>query len=483
VISTEPIKFGYIPRPQFEAFHQRACRDALMVCHRRAGKTVACIGDTIVRAIHNARPNARYAYVAPFRQQAKEIAWQYLKEMTTDLRIEKPRESELRVKIRTAHGTEAWITLYGADNPDALRGLYFDGLVLDEFGDMKPSLMGEVILPCLADREGWLVIIGTAKGRNQFYEYTKKAMGSDKWFHQVLKASETGIIPADELERLRTIMGEERFDQEMECNFDAAVEGTFYASLINELDKKGQLVHGESLYDPQQEVHLAADVGLRDSTAWWFWQPRPDGYAIIDYHEADGKHVDYYLHMLADKGYRYHHMWLPHDAAAKTLATRRSTIEQFRHPNVTAQMYQDAELAQKWPDGSIIAVRKTPKLSKQHGIDAVRAILPKCYFDMNTCMDGVDALRSYRRKYIEHLSTFSDEPLHDWASNGSDGFRYFSLVANQSVGAMIEGEPQGIQPYNIGQPGTPTGAAYRLEDLFQERERGLRRRAGTIRIR
>ena len=121
------VEFQYNPREQFVDFHRRHQRNALMVCHRRMGKTVGCIGDLTVRALHTLKPDARYGYVAPFRQQAKEIAWVYLKNMTEGIRVEAPRESELRVKLPN----DAWITLYGADNPDALRGLYFDGLILD----------------------------------------------------------------------------------------------------------------------------------------------------------------------------------------------------------------------------------------------------------------------------------------------------------------------------------------------------------------
>ena len=179
------VTLNYTPREQFIDFHHRPNRWALMVCHRRAGKTVACVNDLILRALYTTKKNARFAYVAPFRQQAKEIAWQYLKDGTDEIRSGKARESELRVKLPN----EAWVTLYGADNPDALRGLYFDGLILDEFGDMKPSLLGEVILPTLTDRNGWLAIIGTSKGRNQFFTSARKAEKSSEWFYKMARAS------------------------------------------------------------------------------------------------------------------------------------------------------------------------------------------------------------------------------------------------------------------------------------------------------
>lgn len=453
------INLPYEPRDEFVDFHQRTQRNALMVCHRRMGKTVGCIGDLVVRALHTQKKDARYGYVAPFRQQAKEIAWVYLKNMTDGIRIEKPRESELRVKLPNG----AWITLYGADNPDALRGLYFDGLILDEFGDMKPSLMGEVILPCLADRLGFLVLIGTVKGRNQFYDYAQMAMENPtEWFYKNRKASETNLLPQEELDRLLSAMGEAQYAQEMENDWDAALPGRYYIDIINDLAERGQIVtEGPSLYDPKQKVHVAADVGLRDSTAWWFWQPRPDGIAVIDYYENAGVHVDHYLGMLHEKGYDYAEIWLPFDAKAKTLATRRSTVEQIRTPSsVRPDLYGG---------GVVLPTRISPKLSIQHGIDAVRMMLPKCYIDERTCGRGIDCLRSYRRKWDEVNQVYSDTPVHDWSSNGADGFRYLSLVAQEQHADMVDNPTPEFHTYGLGQSIKPEHG-YTLEDLYSERE-------------
>lgn len=446
------VEFQYNPRPQFVDFHQRHQRNALMVCHRRMGKTVSCIGDLVVRALHTTKKDARYGYIAPFRLQAKEIAWMYLKNMTQGIRIEAPRESELRVKLPNG----AWITIYGADNPDAIRGLYFDGLILDEFGDMKPSLLAEVIVPCLSDRQGFLVLIGTMKGRGVFYDYSIKARDSGgEWFYKMAKASETKIIPQDELDRMRLVMGDAKYEQEMECNPDAAIEGAYYADIINSLKQSGHMVTDELLYSSGEKVYVSADVGLRDTTAWWFWQPRPDGYAIIDHYEASGVHIDHYLGMLHGKGYDYAEIHMPHDARAKTLATKRSTIEQFASPHeVRPDIY---------PPGSRLPIRVVPKLAIQHGIDAARLILPHCWFDMTNCYHGVDALAMYRREYHEHTRSFSDTPKHDWASNSADAFRYMALVAQKTHG-VVSDKP--VQPVRKG----PT-----LDELWADNKRSSAR--------
>ena len=408
---TQERVLAYTPRPQFIPFHQRTQRWSCVVAHRRAGKTVKAVNELVVRALHTRKKNARFAYIAPFYSQAKDIAWTYLQESgrpfaTSDKEI---RQSELRVRLMNG----AWVTLYGADSPDSLRGKYFDGVVLDEYGDCRPSLWGEIILPCLADRRGWAHFIGTPKGRNHFYDLYKRAANDPKWYTLMLKASTSGLLPQDELNEIRLQMTDSQYQQEMECDFAAAVMGTYYADLINQLETKQQIGPRVCQYDPEQPVHVASDLGYTDSTAMWFWQHRPDGIAVIDYHEAQGEMLSYYFDHLRSRPYEYDTIWLPHDARAKTLQTGRSTVEQF--------------ISAGFP------VKITPNLKIQHGIDAARYVLPHCWIDTNMAGEGVEALRAYRRKYNEITKAFADTPLHDWSSDGADAFRYMALVCRERV--------------------------------------------------
>jgi len=366
-----------------------------MVCHRRAGKTVAAVNELIIRALYTQKPNARYGYVAPFREQAKDIAWEYLKQFGRDFAEPKGvRESELRLKLVNG----AWITLYGSDNPDALRGRYLDGVVLDEYGDCRPGVWGEVIRPTLADRHGWGVFIGTYKGKNHFYHVAEKAKNNTRWYRMILKASQSGIIRPEELEDLRLELSDEEYQQEMECDPNAAIKGTYYAAQIAELEKNGQIKE-QDLYNDKEPVHVAADLGYKDSTAIWFWQDTQEGPVVIDYHEAAGKKPDYYFGMFDQKPYKYDEIWLPHDAKADTLSTQRTTLEQF----------QDHFRNQK------VHIRKTPKLTKQQGIDALRLALKFMRFDTRKTGDGVEALRAYSRKYDSFNKIFLAAPKHDWA--------------------------------------------------------------------
>lgn len=424
----------YNVRPYFQDMHDRKQRFGVVVAHRRAGKTVACIYEAVIRALYTPKKNARYAYIAPFFRQAKDVAWVYLKQATSGI-AQEVRESELRVILPNG----AWITLYGADNPDALRGIYLDGVIVDEIADCRPSLWGEVLLPTLADRRGWAVFIGTVKGKNHFYDMWENAKNDPSWFSLLLKPEDTEVLSNEDLQELQKQMDEPQYAQEFLCDFTAAVKGTFYADQIQQLEAEGKITP-RPLYDPDLPVQCAADLGYTDSTAFWFWQEAPDGLRIIDYYQAQGEPLNHYIDMLESKPYNYERVWLPHDARAKTLQTGRSTVEQILETGLPCSI--------------------TPNLKVLDGINAVRKILPDCHFDLATTHEGVEALRAYKREFNELTKSFRDKPLHNWASDGSDAFRYLAIVCQRG---RVEEKPQKKPDFT---------RKLTLDKLHEEREHG-----------
>lgn len=225
---SERLRLKYAPRLAFRPFHARRQRYAVLVCHRRAGKTVACVRELEKGALTCPLPNPRFAYIAPLYRQAKQVAWDYAKQGYYQLRsagvLAKKNESELKIEYPNGGALQ----LYGADNPDSLRGIYLDGCVLDEYANVDPTILTEVILPALADRKGWLVIIGTPKGRNAFYTVYRDALKDpENWFTLLLKASESRIIPQDELVRLQSMMEPAAYMREFECSFDVEASTQF----------------------------------------------------------------------------------------------------------------------------------------------------------------------------------------------------------------------------------------------------------------
>lgn len=425
------VTIPYSPRPQFLPFHTRSQRWAVLVCHRRAGKTVATINDILTKAVYTQKERARYGYIAPFYSQAKQIAWDYLKFYAKEVAV-KISESALSVELFNG----ARITLYGADNPDAFRGLYFDGVAVDEYGNCRPNLWSEILRPALSDRQGWGLFIGTPNGPNHFYDVWEAAGENPAWYRFMLKSSESGIIVPSELIEMQGSMPKDEWESEMECSWFAAVKGSYYG---NEMQKAKI---GDFPSVPGVESHYVFDLGYTDTTAIWRWQEFPDHILVSAAMEWEARSIEFYinwLHAQREAGFRMGNVWLPHDARAKSLQTGRSIVEQFLN--------------------SGIRPRLVPNLSIQDGISAARMMFKTLVFDETGCYPGLKALKSYKRQFDEDRKAFRDKPNHDWSSNFADSFRYLSLVARTAAVAPL---PVGPQPFAI-----PLHYGFSLEDVWK----------------
>ncbi len=385
----------YVPRKQYIPFHERSQRWACIVAHRRNGKTVACVNDMINAGLSTKKHKAVYSYIAPYRNQAKTIAWEYMKSYTDGMRLSDPNETELSVRLAR---TGATLRLFGADNDQAMRGMYNDGAILDEFGDMRPRTWGEIIRPTLADRNGWAVFIGTPKGHNGFYDIHQIAQTMPDWYSLVLRASETGIIKESELEdlRLNSGMTEDQYLQEFECSFEAAVQGAFYGREMNLAEKEGRITSVD--YDPDEPVHTAWDLGWTDDTAILFYQFIAGEVRIIDGESHSGRDIPFYVGLLRSKPYKYGQHWLPHDAKPATLAAQGKSI-----------------LQQLWELG--VKGYITPRLDRIDGIQAARKLLPRCWFDRGRCKEVTESLKLYQREWDDDKKVFKQTPRHDWTSH------------------------------------------------------------------
>ena len=429
----------YQPRSVFVPLHNRDKRWTVVVAHRRCGKTVAMCADLVIGALETALPKPQFAYMAPQRDQAKRVAWTYLKDLTRPMWSKPPNESELKITINNGHGQESTIYVAGADNYDALRGMYFDGVVLDEVGQIRPSAWYKVLRPALSDRRGWAIFAGTPAGKNMFWNLREEArMNPDSHMLIELPASKTGIIHPDELRDAKAQMTEEAFLVEYECSFDAAVPGAYYAKQIGDAYNDGRI--GKYPVDPEMPVNLVADLGYTDSCSWWGWQETVDGYRIVDFMEDDNQPIKHYIDWVKSRTYKVGHVYLPHDAKAKSLQTGKSIVEQFLQNGIQPRL--------------------VPEMSLQDGIEAARMILPECFFDEEPTYDGLDHLRAYMREWDERTQTYRNKPKHDQHSHASDSFRYLALAARKPSGKSKGGHK--ISPKQSG------GAHYRfaLDDIW-----------------
>lgn len=392
----------YTPREHFEALHNSPKRWKFVCAHRRAGKSVAEINETIRKALENTRkdPPPRYAYVGPSFDQTKDLIWGYLKHYTSCLPGVQVKEGDLEVILPTG----ASIKLYGgAAAYERMRGMYFDGIVLDEFPLLNPAVFSTVVRPCLADYRGWAIISGTSNGDDHFSALRKKHIGDAKWDMFIIPITQTNALHPDEVVEMTEDMSPEEYAREMMCSFEAPVEGAYYSDAMNKLALNSRIT--KVPYDPSVPVVTWWDLGIDDFMTVWFIQIVGRELHVIGYKQYTGKGLDFVTQEVKNTGYSFSYHIMPHDIRARELSTARSRLE------IVYEMLGY--------DTVIVA----PSLKVEDGIAAVRTVLPMCWFDEEATYEGLSALRNYHKNK-------SGLPVHNWASHGADGFRYGAVSLN-----------------------------------------------------
>jgi hypothetical protein len=393
-------EFEIRARRQFRPYLDRKQRWACMVVHRRGGKTFGCIQDLLAKAFETERPGPplRFAYIAPTRDQAKDIAWGYLKTFLSPLPGVKINEADLMATLPNG----AILRLYSGESYERMRGLYLDGAVIDEYADIDPAAWHSVIRPCLTDYNGWATFIGTPKGRNAFWRLWNDACESPEWFTLMLKASESGIIPAEELRDIRAGTPAHVYEQEYECSFAIGRPGAIYVRNL-EKARAEKRISGDVLWFKELPVYTSWDVGAPLNQKVWIWQMVGDR---LNYLEAlsgddDCKTPADWAARLKAKQYAYGAHFLPHDACAEN-----------------GGLWQEA-LGTAGLTGVVPVPRQ---LSVWDGINLANDAFPRIRFALDGCADGLEALDAYHSKEERDGVTIKDVPVHDWSSHFSDAF-------------------------------------------------------------
>lgn len=396
----------YTPRKHFVALHNSTKRFKFVVAHRRAGKSVAAINEMIKRALENTRkdPPPRYAYVGPSFDQTKDLIWGYLKHFAGGIPGVEFREGDLMCTLPNG----ATIRLYGgAAAYERMRGLYFDGIMLDEFPLLNPAVFSTVVRPCLADYRGWAIISGTSNGDDHFAALRNKNIRNVKWDIFSIPVTETDALDPNEVTEMTQDMTAEEYAREMLCSFDAPVEGSYYGDLINEAMEQGRVTRVP--YQPQALVYTWWDLGIDDATAVWYYQIAGRSLNFIRYEEFVGKGLPDIAVAMKAHGYVFGGHVFPHDIKARELGTGRSRYE------VATELFQPEP---------VIA---TSLHRVEDGIEAARTVIKISYFDTENCDGGLSAMKNYHRGK-------TGRPVHNWASHGADSFRTGSMGMHMLTG-------------------------------------------------
>jgi phage terminase large subunit len=355
-----------------------------------------------------------YGHVMPTRVQAKMVVWDKLKHYASGIPGVKPNESELLLRLPTGHK----IQLFGADDPDSLRGFGPSGISFDEFSQQPANIFSEVISKALGDHLGYAIFAGTIKGKDHLYKTYEATKDDPAWFSlwqdiDVSLRTEDGItvqlleqaMADDRAQIAQGLMTQDEYDQEWYLSAEAAVKGAIYGRELTAARLEGRI--GTVPHDPTLPVNTYWDLGM--NMAIWFEQSTRSGeIRLIDYYESGGKSsLPECIKLLREKPYTYGRHVAPHDIEVTELASGRSRRETAQSLGINFEI--------------------APKLPIEDGITAVRMLMPRCYFDAKKCAPGLEALRNYRRDFNTRMNEFKDAPLHNWASHGSDAFRYMGV--------------------------------------------------------
>lgn len=420
------LKIRIDARPQFLPFVQSNKRWSVLAAHRRAGKTVAVCQKLLKCSLTHTRPGPplRYAYIAPTRDQAKDIAWGYLQDFTAKVPGAVPNQAELKISLsNTAHPRGASIRLYSGENYERMRGLYFDGVVSDEDADIPPAAFDYVILPCLLDYEGWHTRIGTPKGRNAFFRALTDAKADpENSYALILKASESGILSESALASIRSKLTPEAYAQEMECDFSVGRPGAIYAKLM-----EGALAENRIQDFPWSREHLVYttwDLGAPQNTKVVYWQFVGREIHCIDHDtDLDLTPTARVAHM-REKGYPYGAHLFPHDAGA-----RERNGDNFEETMAKAGLK------------NIKVIPRCPEIWP--GITKVQELFPRMLFHRTRTAHLRDALEAYHRKEDKKTGFIKSEPEHDWSSHDADAVR---MLAEAMMAGLIKDGPQPPPP-------------------------------------
>lgn len=410
----------------------------MQIWHRRSGKDKTDIADVIPRRL--VKDVCLVKAVYPTLVMGRQNLWdgigsdgfRYREHIPEFIREGKPNDTTMKIPIKNG----SIFQIGGSDNPDSLRGGNPKLFVWSEWAEQDPYAW-DVVEPIVRENDGISIFNFTPKGDNHaraLYEYAKN---NPLWHVELLTAKDTKIWTDKELEGIQLDIvkrfeangrsqseAEAYFEQEYMCSFKAPVIGSYYGAGIQKAEREGRI--GKVPYVDSVPVDTWWDLGIDDSMTIWFMQAVGQELRFIDYYENSGEGLPHYAQKMQEKGYIYGRHFAPHDAAVRELGTGKSREEAAK------------SLGIRFNIGKNLAI--------EDGINAVRSLLGQCWFDADKCSRGINALKNYRKEWDEKNKVFRNNPLHDWASHGADGFRTGAIGYNQYVRPKIQTDFGGVRP-------------------------------------
>lgn len=402
-----------------DAFHSGYKRLAFS-WHRRAGKDKTCLAGIVAPSMFNRVGS--YYYCFPTYTQGKKAMW--LNRDKNGFRTIEHIPKELWKRVDNSAmlievDSGSIFQVIGTENIDSIVGSNPVGIVYSEYSLQNPRAW-DLIRPILAENGGWAIFNFTPRGENHAYELIEYAKESDQWFSQILTVDDTKAISPEVLASERAEMNarygdDSLFLQEYHCSFNAPIVGAYYADVVSDAILAGRVVDDIPVYS-ELPVYAAFDIGVDDATSIWLFQYVSGGFHFIDFLEAQGEGLPYFVREMRERSierkFIYKTIFMPHDVAVREwgggAVSRKDMMFNYG--------FEDVDPVERPNDN--IAVHA--------GIEAGRILFPRCWFDKKRCKKGLNALKSYSKKYDEQDMVYRKSPNHNWASHGADSFRTFA---------------------------------------------------------
>lgn len=408
---------NWIPRPDQVPFFNaiKPGSKMVLVAHRRYGKDDLALHATACQVMQR---QGNFWHMLPSYTQARKAIWEAINPRTGKRRIdeafpmsirESTRSQDMVIKFKNG---SVW-QLVGSDNYNSLVGSPPVGVIFSEYAIADPRSWG-YIRPIIAENNGYAAFISTPRGKNHLYDLYNYALTDPTWTAAVVTALQSGVFTKEQLDQekreLIAEMGPEEgltfFNQEFMSSFEGNISGSYYGSIMDKLLEEDRICNVP--YDPAMPVVTSWDLGMGDASGIWFFQITSTEIRVIDYYETSGEGFQYYAKYLMAKPYVFSEHIMPHDIRVRELGTGKSR-------------YETAEKL------GIKPITICPSLPVDDGINAVRSVLQRCYFDKKKCAQGIEALRAYRKEYDDKRKEYKLKPYHDWTSHASDAFRMFAV--------------------------------------------------------
>lgn len=384
---------------------------AVVVWHRRGGKEKTCFAGVVVKKMMERV--GTYFYVFPTFVQGRKVLWDGADRDGFRFIDHIPKElianiNHTEMKVRLVNGS--LLQVIGSDNFNAVMGTNPIGMVFSEYSLQDPVCWG-YFRPILAENGGWAIFNFTPRGENHAYKLYELAKADPtNWYVSLLSVKDTGAVRPEILEQeqreiIRLDGNDAIYQQEYFCSFTAPISGAYYAAQLTRAYWDGRV--GRVPHESRLAVDTWWDLGINDRMAIWFTQSMGQEIRVIDYLEGTGHGLPHYIALMKEKGYVYGRHMAPHDIEVRELSSGKTRRETAKALGITFQV--------------------APKMPIADGIDAVRGLFDKCWFDNEKAGDGLNALKNYRKQYDEKRKTYLNTPYHDWSSNAADAFRTMAV--------------------------------------------------------